>query len=116
MGPVKILNNTSEKYRYVHDFLMGPDSLLFIVDMQGQDIPQIIQDCISQWATIYDIQKVDFFRSKSGYKASYFNKSTGGLKAVCHVEGWDETWILMAEEFGATTVIFRRAVRDGVSL
>jgi len=108
---IKIINEISEKYRYVHDFLMGPDSILFIVDMQSQEIPKLVEACISQWSTIYDIQKVDFFRSQSGYKASYFNKSTGGLKAVCHVEGWDENWVLMAEEFGATTVIFRRPVR-----
>lgn len=108
---IKIINETTEKIQYIHDFLTGPETMLFIVDMQGQDIQPLVEECIDLWGTIYDIQKCELFRSNTGYKASYLNKSTGGIKAVCQVQRWDESWVLMGKEFGATTVIFRRPVR-----
>jgi hypothetical protein len=113
---IPILHGFDEKVAAIYDFLTeGSESMLFVVGFQGHEGKRAAtRAAVDRWTHTVGIDNVWHLNicSNTGieHKESFINRLTREVKIIVHIGMWDESWIAMAQEWGARTVIFRRPI------
>ncbi len=86
--------------------------MFFIIGLQGSEGKRAAtKEAVDRWKS-ENFGKIISLSICVGsgleYKESYLNLETGEVKIIVQINDWNEHWIAMAKEWGASAVIFRR--------
>jgi len=118
---IPIVHRFDEKVAIIYDFLTeGSESMLFVVGFKGGEGKRsATREAVERWTRTVGEENVGHLNICSGtgveHKESYINRLTGEVKVIVHVTMWNEVWIAMAQEWGASTVIFRRPTSQNIA-
>jgi hypothetical protein len=109
---IPIINGWTEKVDAIYTFLTKGSTMLFIIGLQGHEGKKAAtKEAVERWKD-ENFSKIISLSICVGsgleYKESYLNLETGEVKIIVQINNWNEHWIAMAKEWGASAVLFRR--------